>query len=161
MSLSDTLRLGMRRLASGVCVVTTEADGVRYAMTASSVTSLSDEPASLLVCVNKVAAMQPYLTKGQPIAVNILSSDQQLVSNKCAEKEAGEERFSVGTWLTDEKTNLPYLSDAQATFFCSVDNDNYEYGTHQIVVGRLIDAVVPEIEVDPLIYLNGNYQEIK
>ncbi len=34
MELGEGLRLGMRRLASGVCVVSTEADGKRFAMTA-------------------------------------------------------------------------------------------------------------------------------
>jgi flavin reductase (NADH) len=161
MSLADALRSGMRRLASGVCVITTEADGARYAMTASSVTSLSDDPASLLVCVNKIAAMQPYLKKGQPIAVNILGTGHESVSNKCAEKEAGEERFAIGQWEKDAQTGLPYLSDAQAVFFCQVDNDNYEYGTHQVVIGRLTAAFVPEVDVDPLIYVDGAYQQLK
>ncbi len=160
MQLNEGLRLGMRRLASGVCVVTTCEGSARYAMTASSVTSLSDNPASLLLCVNKTAAMQPFLVKGQPLAVNILSADQQDVSNKCAQKDAAEERFGVGEWAEHEPTKLPYLPSAQAIFFCQVDNENHEYGTHQIVIGRLTDLIIPEIEVNPLIYVDGAYQQL-
>lgn len=160
MELSDGLRLGMRRLASGVCVVTTCAEDSRYAMTASSVTSLSDSPASLLVCVNKTAAIQPFLSKGQPLAINILGADQEDVSNKCAQKNAGEERFEVGEWVEHEATQLPYLKSAQAVFFCEVDNENHEYGTHQIVIGRLTDTIIPDVDVDPLIYVNGQYQTL-
>jgi len=160
MQLAEGLRLGMRRLASGVCVVTTRDGAARYAMTASSVTSLSDEPASLIVCVNKTAAIQPFLVKGQPLAINILGSDQQDVSNKCAQKNAAEERFEVGEWAEHAPTKLPYLISAQAIFLCQVDNENHEYGTHQIVIGRLTDVIIPDNDVDPLIYVDGKYQKI-
>jgi flavin reductase (NADH) len=156
--LAEGLKLGMRRLASGVCVVTSKDDKQRYAMTASSVTSLSDSPASLLVCVNKTAAIQPVLTKGRAFSVNILSADQEAVSNKCASKGEGEERFSVGDWSEHTVTGLPYLPTSQATFFCEVDNEYYEYGTHQIAIGKIVDIVVPDISVDPLVYANGGYQ---
>lgn len=160
MLLSEGLRLGMRRLASGVCVITTCSDNSRYAMTASSVTSLSDSPASLLFCVNKTAAIQPFLKRGQAVAINILSANQEDVSNKCAQKNAAEERFSIGDWTTDEKTGLPYLLSSQAVFLCEVDNDLQEYGTHQIVIGRLNEVIIPDNDVDPLIYVDGAYQQI-
>lgn len=160
MSLAEALRTGMRRLASGVCVIATEVEGRRYAMTASSVTSLSDSPASLLVCVNKTAVMQPHLLKGQPLSVNILGVGHEAVSNKCAEPEAGEERFAIGQWQCDQETQLPYLGDAQAVFLCEVDNDGYEYGTHQVVIGRLTRLILPDIELDPLIYVDGGYRRL-
>ena len=160
MSLAESLRVGMRRLASGVCVITTEVDGRRYAMTASSVTSLSDSPASLLVCVNKTAAIQPYLKKYQPFAVNILGAGHESISNKCAQREAGDERFSIGLWERDEATQLPCLKDAQAVFLCEVDNDGYEYGTHQIVIGKLTRVMLPDIQLDPLIYVDGAYSRL-
>ena len=118
------------------------------------------DPASLLFCVNKTAAIQPFLKKGQAVAINILGASQQDVSNKCAQKNAAEERFSVGEWGEHEKTELPYLTEAQAIFFCEVDNEQQEYGTHQIVIGRLTDIILPEGDVDPLIYVDGGYQEL-
>jgi flavin reductase (NADH) len=160
MPLGEDLRLGMRRLASGVCVVSTKADGRRYAMTASSVTSLSDSPASLLVCVNASASIQPFLVKGQPFAVNILGVDQEQISNNCAGSSTGEERFTVGQWSRSDEVGAPFLKEAQAVFFCEVDNENYQYGTHHIVIGRLTRVLMPEVEAAPLIYANGKYQRI-
>lgn len=160
MLLDEGLRLGMRRLASGVCVVSCKVDGKRFAMTASSVTSLSDSPASLLVCVNTTASIQPFLVKGQSFAVNVLSASQADVSNHCAGPSSGEERFSVGSWSLQDEAGAPFLKEAQAIFFCDVDNDDYYYGTHHIVIGRLTDVVVPEVEPEPLIYVNGQYQRV-
>jgi len=128
-------------------------------MTASSVTSLSDNPASLLVCVNKTAAIRPILKKGQAFTVNILGVEHQDISNQCASKNSGEDRFTIGSW--DSHDNLPFLKDAQAVFFCHVDNEEYEYGTHQIVVGRLVKVIVPDTVVDPLIYSDGSYRRLE
>lgn len=161
MQLNEGLRLGMRRLASGVCVISTQSQGTRYAMTASSVTSLSDSPASILVCVNKSAAIHPVLVKGQPLAINVLSAHQQDVSNTCAGKEALENRFKVGEWGEDNLTQLPYLTTSQAVFMCEVDNEDLDYGTHQIVICRLTSVVIPEVDFEPLIYADGKYQELK
>lgn len=158
-NLKDALRLGMRRLASGVCVVSTRVDDTQYAMTASSVTSVSDDPASLLVCVNQEAVMQSKLTQGQPFVVNVLSQSQQEISNCCADRSKGEERFNTGNWHCNEE-GMPYLLDAQAAFFCRVDNDNYMYGTHQIVIGLINQVLVANEPVDPLIYVDGKYAAI-
>jgi flavin reductase (DIM6/NTAB) family NADH-FMN oxidoreductase RutF len=157
-NLKKALRAGMRRLASGVCVISTQAEGEKYAMTASSVTSLSDEPASLLVCVNQQASMQSILTFGQPFVVNLLSSDQEAISNLCAGQE-GQKRFSLGNWQETDK-GLPYLEDAQASFICRVDNDGDYYGTHQIVIGRLENVLLSEVPIAPLIYLDGRYRRL-
>jgi flavin reductase (NADH) len=157
--MKDALRLGMRRLAAGVCVISTKVDGQSFAMTASSVTSVSDEPASLLVCINKDTSMQPLLIMGQAFVVNVLSQTQQNVSNLCASRGDVEERFSVGDWQQGHN-DTPYLADAQASFFCRVDNDKYLYGTHQIVIGRLEKVMVSDEKVDPLIYVDGAYAAI-
>ncbi|MFT7491369.1 MAG: flavin reductase (DIM6/NTAB) family NADH-FMN oxidoreductase RutF [Pseudohongiellaceae bacterium] len=160
MELGEGLRLGMRRLASGVCVVSTEADGKRFAMTASSVTSLSDSPASLLVCVNAAAAIRPFLVKGHAFTVNILGAGQEEISNSCARSSNGEDRFNVGQWSRPDEPGAPFLKQAQAIFFCEVDNDTYQYGTHHIVIGRVNNVLIPGAEISPLIYLNGKYQRI-
>lgn len=156
LNLKDGLRTGMRRLASGVCVISTFAEDNQYAMTASSVTSVSDEPASLLVCVNQEATMQSVLSFGQPFVINVLSQSQQDVSNNCASRNEEVGRFDLGDWQLDE-AGMPYLADAQVNFFCEVDNKDYTYGTHRIVIGLLKKVIVSDDPVNPLIYVNGAY----
>jgi flavin reductase (NADH) len=129
-------------------------------MTASSVTSLSNSPASLLVCVNTSASIQPFLVKGQPFAVNILGAEDEQISNNCAGSCEGEERFAVGQWSDPDAEGAPFLKQAQAVFFCDVDNESYQYGTHYIVIGRLSSVLIPEVEFAPLVYANGKYQRI-
>lgn len=161
MSLAENFRSGMRRLASGIAVISSQKNGVRYAMTVSSVTSLTDNPASLLICINENAAMYPVLDKGKTFAVNLLGNHQQAVSNLCAKKDCGESRFSEGQWLQHPQLGLPYLKDSEAVFFCKVDNDLIKYGSHRVVFGRITEINLSDSPVDPLIYLDGAYKEIK
>jgi flavin reductase (DIM6/NTAB) family NADH-FMN oxidoreductase RutF len=157
--LSQMMKLGMRRLAAGVCVLSTRTDtGHPFAMTVSSVTSVSDNPASLLVCINKQVSQQEHLsTLGNQFAVNILSESQQAISDLCAGRDVGD-RFSQGDWLENPQ-GIPYLADAQAVFFCKVDLAS-AYGTHHIVVGLMHEVLVSEAEPSPLIYVNGSYARL-
>ena len=151
------MKLGMRRLASGVCILSARTEnGELFAMTVSSVTSVSDSPASLLVCINKTVSQHDYLsTPGTHFAINALNSGQQDLSNLCAGREQGRDRFSIGAWQQDEN-GVPYLTDAQAAFFCQADKV-MEYGTHHIVVGKIHQVLVGEDDVNPLLYVDGRY----
>jgi flavin reductase (DIM6/NTAB) family NADH-FMN oxidoreductase RutF len=154
-SVSEAMRLGMRRLASGVCVISANIEGQGFAMTASSVTSVSDNPASLLVCINKMVSQQSYFaTQGSLFAVNILGDGHQDISNLCAGREPGRDRFSLGQWSVDKTS--PYLKDAQAVFFCETDM-LISYGTHQIVIAHIRSVNVGEMDFAPLVYGNGGY----
>lgn len=154
------MKAGMRRLASGVSVLSSvDCEGQRYAMTVSSATSLSDDPASLLVCVHQNTAMYELLNQsGSHFAINILSANQEDVSNLCAGGAQGEERFAAGDWQEGFE-GIPYLESAQSVFYCDTDA-SFDYGTHRIIVGKMKHILVSETAVDPLIYLDGGYHRL-
>jgi flavin reductase (DIM6/NTAB) family NADH-FMN oxidoreductase RutF len=156
-NLAVSMKLGMRRLASGVCVLSTRLDNnQRFAMTVSSVTSVSDSPASLLVCINQQVSQQGHLaTKGSQFAVNVLSVGHQDVSNICAGRDPARNRFEIGNW-EDEDSGLPVLSDAQAVFICQTDQV-MTYGTHKVVIGVIHRVILNGAEVNPLLYADGSY----
>lgn len=156
-NLTVSMKLGMRRLASGVCVLsTTLADSQRFAMTVSSVTSVSDSPASLLVCINQLVSQQGHLaTIGCQFAVNVLATQHQDVSNICAGRDPNRNRFEVGQW-EDDDTGVPVLADAQAVFICQTDQVT-TYGTHKIIIGVIHKVILNGSEVDPLLYADGSY----
>ncbi|HEY8941816.1 MAG TPA: flavin reductase family protein [Cellvibrio sp.] len=156
-NLAVSMKLGMRRLASGVCVLSTSLpNNQRFAMTVSSVTSVSDSPASLLVCINQQVSQQGHLaTKGSQFAINVLSVGHKDVSNLCAGREPTRDRFEVGNWQEDE-TGLPVLGDAEAVFICQTDHVT-TYGTHKIVIGVIHKVILNGAEVNPLLYADGSY----
>ncbi|WP_045861400.1 flavin reductase family protein [Teredinibacter purpureus] len=157
---TTTMFDGMRRLLSGVTVITANnSKGERFAMTASSVTSVSAEPPSLLVCINRQATLDHAILETQFFCVNVLAPKHKQISINCATPEAGDSRFEHGHWQQDSKTGLFYLGDAQAVFICS-KKATFEYGTHNIVVGDVTTTLIDASEVSVLGYLNGSYLEL-
>ncbi len=157
MDLAQQMRQGMRRLASGVSVITgRNNEGHRSAMTASSVTSVSDDPPSLLVCVHQESYLGTAIKETASFAVNLLSSAQQEISVRCATPDEELDRFALGNWVLNDKHQLYVLEDAQAVFLCELKREMV-YGTHFIFVGDILSVQIAQQEVDPLVYLNGNY----
>jgi len=157
--LTAGLRAGMRRLAASVSIITlNDSQGVPHAMTATAVTSLSDDPAALLVCVNRQAAAYPALIDHQPFCVNVLNSAQAGLSVHCASKSE-EGRFAKGNWREHAQNRLPYLADAEAVFFCMNDR-LIEYGSHLIAVGKLTEVITADTSLQPLLYADRRYWKL-
>jgi flavin reductase len=151
---SVAFRDAMRRFATTVSIISCACGGCRYGMSATAVTSLSVDPPSLLVCVNKSTATHRALSRGGRFCVNVLRSFHSRLSQAFSGKLKGEDRFRVGAWReTDD--GLPFLGDAQANLFCDIDRTT-DYGTHTIFIGRVYSAIV-HADVDPLLYQDGRY----
>jgi flavin reductase (DIM6/NTAB) family NADH-FMN oxidoreductase RutF len=156
--LSHGMRQAMRRLAASVVVVTARDGETRYAMAASAVTSLSMDPPSILLCVNKNASIYNILDHGRDFCVNVLSGAHEALSIACSGGQKGEGRFAIGDWRDDPDTNTPFLGDAQASLICAVD-DIHHYGTHGIFIGK-VKRVHLHGDVYPLIYVDGRYSSV-
>lgn len=160
LDLGSAMKAGMRHLAGGVAVVATRGvDGAPKAMTVTSVTSVSDAPASLLVCLNRSSGAYQSLKSSELFSVNVLSESQQAVSERCARTPEDGDRFSVGDWQNHQAAGLPYLADSLVSFLCRVAR-KIDYGTHCIVVGDIEAVVQGEQDEKPLVYFRGGYTSI-
>jgi len=154
----DLFKQGMRRLASGVCVVAARTpQNRRCGITATAVSSLTAEPPSLLVCINKSTWLGAEIERAGAFSVNLLSHAQKDVGMAFSgiSGHAGEDRFTVGDWSTGI-TGAPVLVDAAAAFECAVDHV-VDRDTHFVVIG-LVTSVVNSPEADTaLIYADGDF----
>lgn len=153
----DLFRGAMRRLAATVNLITTEQNGQLHGMTATAVMSLTSDPASLLVCVNQSASMHDAIVEEHKLCVNLLCDGQEEISNVFSGKLQGEERFEVGHWLQGIN-DLPYLVDAQASIFCTVEKV-IPYSTHSVFIVGVDDILIKDC-IDPLIYADGGYRKL-
>ncbi|MDR6433552.1 flavin reductase [Brucella pseudogrignonensis] len=74
-------RNGMSRLGSAVSVVTTIHEGRRYGFTASAVCSVSDTPATLLVCLNRASSCFKVFESARHFCINTLMPGQESISD--------------------------------------------------------------------------------
>ena len=149
----ERFRLAMRRVAATVNVISLTVDGKPLGITATAVSSLSMEPPSLLVCINRAATVHASMADMDTFRVNILHRDQEEVARVFADRTLETKRFAEGWELGD--TAPPRLIDAQASVLCR-RIDHHQFGTHSIFIGVIEDVCVRE-DVAPLVYWNGNY----
>ncbi|WP_201585403.1 flavin reductase family protein [Psychrobacter jeotgali] len=133
---SKALRNAFGSYMTGVTVITTMTDdGTPVGFTANSFTSVSLEPPLLLVCPAKSLSSFEVFANCKHFAVNILSEDQQNISNIFAGSK--EDRFSQVEWQTDAQGN-PIIDGALTHFSCKTER-NLEAGDHHILIGEVLD----------------------
>ncbi len=150
----DEFRTGMRALAAAVNVVTALKDGRRYGMTATAVSSVSAEPPTLLVCVDRKTATHDAIEASEAFCVNALRAEHIDISRAFSGPQAREVRFDNGEW-TQLSTGSPRLADAVVSFDCRVVR-KISHGTHTIFLGN-IEAVAAGDRLRPLLFSDGRY----
>ncbi|WP_024575720.1 MULTISPECIES: flavin reductase family protein [unclassified Afipia] len=152
----DNFRSAMRSLAGGVSVITAGRGNDLSGMTVTSVSSLSVEPATLIVSINRKASSWPLLQRHGVFGVNILSSDHIDIAERFSGIGGlkGAERFAGAKWIS-LVSGVPLLAGALAAFDCEVEHV-VERHSHAIVIGRVLD-----LRVSPgkpaLTYWQGQY----
>ena len=153
---ADTYRGMMRHQAGAVTLIATGKPGARTGLAATAVCSLTDQPPTLLVCVNKSASAHDVIAETGSYSVNILAADQQgmvaAFSGQTGLK--GEERFDDELWQVME-TGAPVLKDALASFDCEV-TEQRQVSTHTIYIAE-VRAGLMRAEAEPLVYCRSGF----
>ncbi len=153
--LLSSFRLAMRHVAATVYAVTTGHGGGRYGILATAVSSLSFDPPSLLVCVNRTASLHAPLASAEIFCINVLGLGNRDVAEQFM-KPGSDDRFSVGRW--EESHGVPVLATAQSSFVC-LRRDCHDFGTHSIFIGELV-AAQHRKDAAPLTYYDRHYIDI-
>ena len=137
--LPDDFRGAMRHLAGGVSVITAGRGKEITGMTVTSVSSLSVDPPTLIVSINRESSSWPLVKRHGFFGVNVLNADQIDVAERFTGKGGlkGAERFAGAEWIT-LKSGVPLLANALAAVDCEVE-DIVERHSHAIVIGRVLD----------------------
>jgi flavin reductase (DIM6/NTAB) family NADH-FMN oxidoreductase RutF len=148
--------LGM--FPTGVAIVTAVTEeGVRIGMTVSSFNSVSLAPPLVLFSVARRANSFPAWQAARRYAINILSQEQEQLSNRFA-RPLGEKW--TGVTVLDGKTGVPVLANALAVFECEI-YARHDGGDHEIVVGQVESfRVSPHRQDLPLLFFGGRYRRL-
>jgi len=150
-----SLAEAMRRVAMTVSIISAgDNKGRQYAMTATSAISVSLNPESMLVCINKNTLFSSIIGAADRFAVNLLSTAQVALSKDCAGGLPQDSRVNDRDWEI-HTDGLALLKGAQASILCRKTR-LYEHGTHNLLIGDVYDIVVHEYN-DTLLYMDGKY----
>lgn len=127
----------MATVASGVAVLTlVDGDGVMRGTTISSLTPVSADPPSVLVCLGSAASCRPAMGEGRAFCVNVLTEEQVAVSNGFAFGE--DDPFTEFAWEQVDD-GPPILDGVAAHLTCVVEQVVEHHGT-AVVMARVVDG---------------------
>ncbi len=131
---TDALRSAFGSYVTGVTVATAfSQDGRPVGFTANSFTSVSLDPALLLICVGKNLSSYRVFSTTDNFAVNILGSDQKELADRFARFKG--DRFADIGWQTSALSN-PLLDGSCAWFDCSLF-ERVDAGDHDVLIGKI------------------------
>ena len=152
-------REAMSRLGAAVHVITTDGAGGKTGFTATAVVSVTDKPATVLVCLNRGANSAPLMRSNGVFCVNTLRAGDELIADTFAgrTKIARESRFDHGEWKT-LVTGSPALMSAVVALDCGV-MEVKAVASHDIYFG-LVQAVHLGPPGPALVYHDRAYKQV-
>lgn len=143
--------LGM--FATGVTVITTQAEGEAHGMTANAFMSVSLQPPLVLISVDRRARLNAMLREGQHFGISVLADWQSELSNRFAGR-APEETPPPAFEVVRE---TPLVAGALAHLVARVVR-SYWGGDHSLFLGHV--EYVRYGEGEPLLFHGGRYERL-
>lgn len=150
-------RDAMARLGAAVNIVTSDGPAGRCGFTASSVCSVTDDPPTLLVCLNRTSANNARFKRNGVLCVNVLAARHEALSAAFAGPLDPAARFAQGRWST-LGTGAPVLEGARVAFDCRIAQVT-EVGTHSVLFCE-VEAIRTGGNEEALIYLGRAYHRL-
>lgn len=150
-------RDAMSRFAGAVHVVATDGPAGPRGVTVIAACSVSDQPPTILACVNAGNPGNALFLDNGVFALNTLSAEQEAVSVGFSGVTglSTEERFALGEWDTIA-TGAPTLKGALAVFDCELVEAK-TMATHHILFGRVRGLRIGD-RGRPLLYHDRAYR---
>ena len=98
-------RNAMARLGAAVNIVTTDGAAGRAGFAATAVCSVSDNPPTLLICLNRNSSAYRVVKANGVVCVNTLAAHHEVLSTLFGGKTPAEERFAARIKLAEMPRN--------------------------------------------------------
>lgn len=150
-------REAMSRYAGAVQVVTTDGPYGRRGTTAIAACSVSDDPPTVLVCLNRLKPENDLFAQNGVFALNTLAMAQRPIADAFSglTKLSQDERFALGEWET-LSSGAPVLLGTEASFDCHIVEAK-DFETHRILFGKVTGIRIGD-SLQPLIYHHREYK---
>lgn len=145
-------RAAMGRFSSGVTVVTARHGGNDWGATVSAFSSVSNDPPTVLVCLNTTSDTGRAVRANGSLVVNILSARQDELAGRFARKGNGP--FD-GLAVARTRRRHPVLRGNHVTLECDLAQE-VRAGTHWVFIAQ-VEAIRLGGGTTPLTYHSGRF----
>jgi flavin reductase (DIM6/NTAB) family NADH-FMN oxidoreductase RutF len=151
---ADDFKMAMRRVPTGIAIVTTLLDGKPKGFTANAFASVSIDPPIVLICVNRQGRSHPIISESGRFCLNLLALEQADLARRFAAH--GDADPFAGVKYTVDGDGAPVIEGALAYFDCEL-TEEHSAGTHTIFLGNV--AACGYRDGAPLGYFNADYRD--
>jgi flavin reductase (DIM6/NTAB) family NADH-FMN oxidoreductase RutF len=158
---AERFREVMGHFATGISVVTTFEGDRPQGITVNAFSSVSLEPALVMVALDRRRFITPMVRSAGRYAVNVLGAEQQALSDCFAHAPVspGREAFCGAEWHLGP-TGLPLIDGSIATLECTVV-ETFSAGDHDLFIGRVDSLQHDRPEGEPLLYYRRRYLRVE
>ncbi|MCB6184215.1 flavin reductase family protein [Leeia sp. TBRC 13508] len=147
-------REALGHYASGITIITSQLEGEPVGFTCQSFYSVSTTPPLVSFSVMKTSFSYPKIRQAGRFAVNVLTSEQESISNQFARQ--GADKFS-GIKINNSQLGNPIIADTLLWLDCEIYAE-HEAGDHLIVIGEVKSMGQTKVaDAQPLLYFKGQY----
>ncbi|ACP23457.1 predicted oxidoreductase, flavin:NADH component (plasmid) [Sinorhizobium fredii NGR234] len=151
-------RDAMARVCAPVNVITTNGSAGRGGFTATAMCSVTDEPPTLLVCMNSRSAQTGLFVENRRFCVNVLTGEHKDLAACFAGQQADmEARYATAEW-NELRSGSQALADAIVSFDCRMVEARL-VGTHNIFIGEVVEIRTRK-DGHALLYFDRNYVHV-
>ncbi|GAB3785301.1 flavin reductase family protein [Nocardioides ungokensis] len=147
----DLMKQVNRQFVTGVTVVTAMDDDMPRGLAVNAFSSISLDPATVMVCVQRTSSTHDCLFRAQHLAINILSTDQVDVVTRFASKSA--DKFAGLDW-TPGPFDSPLLERSSAQMEVEI-RERLQASTHTVFICRVVHAACTDRH--PMVYSAGQF----
>jgi len=159
----EAFRDAIARLPAGVSIVATAGAAGKAGFTATAVASVSDDPPTVLVCLNRKSPQNRLMQANAQFSINLLPKDAVTLANIFAGRTGLHlaDRFQHGDWAV-LSTGSPVLSSSIMALDCRLAS-HQDVGSHTVYFGTVVASAVkprdPDGAKEVLIYHDRHYGE--
>jgi flavin reductase (DIM6/NTAB) family NADH-FMN oxidoreductase RutF len=150
-----TLRRVFGNFPTGVTALAALVDGSPVGLALSSFTSVSLDPALVLVCVAQTSTTWPALANAARLGISVLAVNQEQACRQLSAPSG--DRFAGLAWRTTDEGAV-FLEGASAWLECSLEQQ-FVAGDHNIVVLR-VHELDGDHAVSPLVFHGSQLRQL-
>jgi flavin reductase len=152
------LRQAVRRLATGVAVLTVWHGDVVNGSTVSSVAAVSREPLLIGLCLHTQSSLTEVLAEARRFAVNVLCTRQSALAGWFADpaRPRGLTQFDHLEWEPDAFSGAPWINGSLASLGCHL-TATIPAGDHNLLLGEVVTARTGDGA--PLLHFTGRLHD--
>lgn len=149
-------RNALARLGAAVNIVTTDGVAGLYGITMSAVASVTDDPPTILACINRNSPANEAVKRNGVFCMNMLAGRHQELAQLFSSKGVtARDRFAAFDLWSVLETGSPVLNDASVSLDCKVCAAT-EMGSHTIFFGNVV-ALAQHDNYECLVYFDRGF----